>query len=107
MNCSLLKFKEWLAMREGLWLADKNAVAGMSRIDPLAAGPTKAKTVAAKSRMTPRMFQIGRKPKIAPITSPIRSLHRQGGTTLTSRLEIGSTARGQTFPARNDPRKLE
>jgi hypothetical protein len=28
-------FNEWLAMREGLWLNDKNAVIGMSRLNPL------------------------------------------------------------------------
>jgi hypothetical protein len=46
-------FQEWLAMREGLWLNDKNAVIGLSRLNPLpkdsavnkslAKGPAKAK----------------------------------------------------------------
>jgi hypothetical protein len=52
-------------MRERLWLADKNAVAGMSRIDPLTAGPTKAKSAAAKKRTPSPVSTIGRKPKFA------------------------------------------
>ena len=28
-------FQEWLAVREGLWLNDKNAVIGLSRLNPL------------------------------------------------------------------------
>jgi hypothetical protein len=28
-------FHEWLAMREGLWLNEKNAVIGLSRRNPL------------------------------------------------------------------------
>jgi len=38
------KFEEWLAMREGLRLADKNAALGMSRIDPLPAMRAKLKS---------------------------------------------------------------
>lgn len=45
-------FQEWLAVREGLWLNDKNTVIGLSRLNPLpkasavnkslAKGPAKA-----------------------------------------------------------------
>jgi hypothetical protein len=48
-------FHEWLAVREGLWLNDKNAVIGLSRLNPLlknsavnksvAKGPAKAKAM--------------------------------------------------------------
>ena len=48
----MMTFHEWLAMREGLWLNDKNAVIGLSRLNPLpknsavnkslAKGPAKA-----------------------------------------------------------------
>lgn len=53
MNRPYPKFEEWLAMREGLWLADKNAVAGMSRIDPLVATPKARKADAPKRSKTP------------------------------------------------------
>jgi hypothetical protein len=56
---------EWLAMREGLWLNDKNAVIGMSRLNPLpknsavnkslAKGPAKAMPGVAVA--TPKPFK--------------------------------------------------
>ncbi len=30
----MMTFTDYMAMREGLWLADKNAVLGMSRVNP-------------------------------------------------------------------------
>ena len=30
----MMTFSEWRSLREGLWLADKNAMPGMSRINP-------------------------------------------------------------------------
>jgi hypothetical protein len=59
MNRPYPKFKEWLEMREGLWLADKNAVAGMSRIDPLSAPKTKLKPLAHTKSKTPGRFKVG------------------------------------------------
>ena len=35
IDTSMKTFHEWLAMREGLCLNDKNAVVGMSNINPL------------------------------------------------------------------------
>jgi len=62
------KFEQWPAMREGLWLADKNAVAGMSRIDPLRATQTKLKTPVQMKSKTPCRFKVGQvsKPAFLP-----------------------------------------
>jgi hypothetical protein len=35
MDTGVKTFQEWLAIREGLWLNDKNAVIGLSRLNPL------------------------------------------------------------------------
>ncbi len=55
INTGMKTFHEWLAVREGLWLNDKNAVIGLSRLNPLpknsavnksvAKGPAKAKAM--------------------------------------------------------------
>ncbi len=34
VHTRMMTFDEWRALREGLWLADKNAMPGMSRISP-------------------------------------------------------------------------
>jgi len=59
MNRPYPKFEEWLAMREGLWLADKNAVPGMSRIDPLPAIKAKLKPPFQTRRKTTDRFKVG------------------------------------------------
>jgi hypothetical protein len=68
MNRPDPKFQEWLAMREGLWLADKNAVAGMSRIDPLPATQTTLKPSTPTKSKTPGRFNVGHvsKPAFLP-----------------------------------------
>ncbi|MCY2944658.1 MAG: hypothetical protein NT142_09010 [Planctomycetota bacterium] len=35
IDIAMKPFHEWLAMREGLWLNDKNSVIGLSRLNPL------------------------------------------------------------------------
>jgi hypothetical protein len=35
IDIAMMTFHEWLTMREGLWLNDKNAVIGLSRLNPL------------------------------------------------------------------------
>ena len=60
-------FHEWLAMREGLWLNDKNAVIGLSRVNPLpkksavnkslAKEPAKAKAMLGVAAATPKPFK--------------------------------------------------
>ena len=34
LHTRMMTFSEWRALREGLWLADKNAMQGMSRLNP-------------------------------------------------------------------------
>jgi hypothetical protein len=58
MNCPYPKFEEWLAMREGLWLADKNAVTGMSRLDPLPVKNNKPPVPNPTSRKTTDPFKV-------------------------------------------------
>jgi hypothetical protein len=43
LNNRMMTFVEYVRMREGLWLADKNAVPGMSNVNPLAPGRAKPK----------------------------------------------------------------
>ncbi len=60
-------FHEWLAMREGLWLNDKNAVIGLSRLNPLpkesavnkslAKKPQPAKAMLGVAAATPKPFK--------------------------------------------------
>jgi len=76
-------FHEWLAERtknEGLWLNDKNAVIGLSRLNPLpknsavnkslAKGPAKAKAMPGVAPATPKPFKAiapaAFKPKAIP-----------------------------------------
>ncbi|MFN7804679.1 MAG: hypothetical protein ACK5TO_11720 [Planctomycetaceae bacterium] len=54
-------FQEWLAIREGLWLNDKNAVIGMSNINPLLQKKAKVKPLKLPKAMlgvvkTPKRF---------------------------------------------------
>jgi hypothetical protein len=59
IDTGMKTFHEWLAMREGLWLNDKHAVIGLSRLNPLpkssavnkslAKGPAKASQVRNKA----------------------------------------------------------
>jgi hypothetical protein len=64
----MMTFNEFKRMREGLWLADKNAVAGMSRIDPLAATQTTLKPSTQTKSKTPGRFKVGHvsKPAFLP-----------------------------------------
>jgi hypothetical protein len=65
MNRQYPKFQEWLAMREGLWLADKNAVVGMSRIDPLSATQSTPKPPVQMKSKRPGRFNVGQVSKLA------------------------------------------
>ena len=67
IDISMKTFHEWVAMREGFWLNDKNAVFGLSRLNPLpknsavnrslAKGPAKAKAVPGVAAATPKPFK--------------------------------------------------
>lgn len=46
-------FHEWLAVREGLWLKDKNAVIGLARLNPLPKNSAMNKCLAKKSKPQP------------------------------------------------------
>jgi hypothetical protein len=49
-------FWEWLALREGLWLADKNAIPGMSRMNPFPATQKRFKAITPKRAHKPKPF---------------------------------------------------
>lgn len=79
-------FQEWLAERtksEGLWLNDKNAVIGLSRLNPLpknsavnkslAKGPAKAKAMLGVAAATPKPFKAT--PTAAFKPQPLKSHH--------------------------------
>ena len=67
IDIAMKPFHEWLAMREGLWLNDKNSVIGLSRLNPLpknsavnkslAKGPAKAKAMPGVAAATPKPFK--------------------------------------------------
>ena len=67
IDTRMMTFHEWLAVREGLWLNDKNAVIGLSRLNPLpkdsavnkslAKGPAKAKAMPGVAAATPKPFK--------------------------------------------------
>jgi hypothetical protein len=67
IDTGMKTFHEWLAMREGLWLNDKNAVIGLSRLNPLpknsavkkslAKGPKHAKAMLGVAPATPKPFK--------------------------------------------------
>jgi len=67
IDTGMKTFHEWLAVREGLWLNDKNAVIGLSRLNPLpkdsavnkslAKGPAKAKAMPGVAAATPKPFK--------------------------------------------------
>lgn len=60
----LLTFSEWLALRtEGLWMPDKNAVPGMSKINPFPATQARLKGMTPKKPKAPQPF----KPTVAPV----------------------------------------
>jgi hypothetical protein len=48
IDTAVTSFHEWLAMREGLWLNDKNAVIGLSRLNPLPKNSAVNKSLAKK-----------------------------------------------------------
>jgi len=64
-------FYEWLALKsEGLWLPDKAAVPGMSRINPFPATQERLKAIAPKKPKPPKPFtptvaKVGSIPKPA------------------------------------------
>ena len=69
---------KWLAMREGLWLNDNNAVSGLSRLNPLpknsavnmslAKGPGKAMLGVAAG--TPKPYKATPPAKFKPLKLP-------------------------------------
>jgi hypothetical protein len=80
IDIAMKTFHEWLAMQEGLWLNDKNAVIGLSRLNPLpknsavnkslAKGPAKAKAMLGVAAATPF------KPKGPAMFKPLFSSHK-------------------------------
>ena len=64
-------FHEWLKMRtEGLWLNDKAAIPGMSRINPFPATQERLKKMAPKpvKPLKPPAAPVGQTPKPAFLT---------------------------------------
>jgi hypothetical protein len=51
-------FHEWLAMREGLWLNDKNAVIGLSRLNPLPKNSAVNKSLANRPKPAKAMLGV-------------------------------------------------
>jgi hypothetical protein len=64
-----MSFREYLTMREGLWLPDKKAVPGMSRINPFPATQAQLKRIRAKPTPTPKPF----KPTVQPVANVVLS----------------------------------
>jgi hypothetical protein len=62
IDTAMTTFHEWLAMREGLWLNDKNAVIGLSRLNPLPKNSAVNKSVAKGPAKAKAM--LGRGPKM-------------------------------------------
>ena len=62
-------FREYVQMREGLWLADKNAVPGMSKLNPFPATQTKLKRIAPKPLHRVRTIPL---PIVKMVPSPIK-----------------------------------
>jgi hypothetical protein len=60
-------FREYCELREGLWLADKNAVPGMSKINPFPTTQAELKRTRAKPMKIPKPH----KAIIPPIASPL------------------------------------
>ena len=46
----MMKFSEFVQIKEGLWLNDKNAVVGLSRLPPPPTLPKKKKSVSTLSK---------------------------------------------------------
>jgi hypothetical protein len=53
-------FHEWLTIREGLWLNDKNAVIGLSRLNPLPKSPAVKKKLAKRPEKAKAVLGITR-----------------------------------------------
>ncbi len=63
IDTAMKTFHEWLAMREGLWLNDKNAVIGMSRLNPLPKNSAVNKSLAKGPANTKAMLGVVKTPK--------------------------------------------
>lgn len=48
LNTCMISFTQYVAIREGLWLNDRNALPGMSRLNTLPKQPAKVKSAAPK-----------------------------------------------------------
>ncbi len=78
IDIAMKTFHEWLAMREGLWLNDKNAVIELSRLNPLpknsavnkslAKKPKPAKPMPGVAAATPKPFKVTPPAGFKPLT---------------------------------------
>ena len=78
IDTGMKTFQEWLAMREGLWLNDKNAVIRLSRLNPLpknsavnkslAKKPKPAKPMPGVAAATPKPFKVTPPAAFKPLT---------------------------------------
>lgn len=98
IDIAMKTFHEWLAERmaknEGLWLNDKNAVVGISRLNPLpkasavnkslAKGPAKAKAMLGVNRNS--LFGVPQHPQRHQMVRKGQS--RRHGTSLRHRNEF-------------------
>jgi hypothetical protein len=68
----MISFTEYVAFREGLWLADKNALPGLSRLNTLPRQPSKAKSAAPKP--IPSVSALPSRKGYDPVSRTIKSL---------------------------------
>jgi hypothetical protein len=59
----MVTFQEYIAIGEGLWLAEKNAVKGMIRSNPFPSTQERLKKIAPKSFKQPHLRSISVSPK--------------------------------------------
>ena len=81
MKENLPKFQEWLAVREGLWMPDKAAVPGLSRLNVTPMTNTQRKRLVSKPVKLPNPFKptvakVGVLPKPSFLTPKITKVPR-------------------------------
>jgi hypothetical protein len=59
IDTAMTTYHEWLAMREGLWLNDKKAVIGLSRLNPLPKNSAVNKSFAKKPKTAKEKPMLG------------------------------------------------
>lgn len=68
LNTGMMTFSEYVRLREGMWLADKNAVRGLSQIDNTALLPKKRPKQRTGTPVLPRPKSLS--PKVGLVSQP-------------------------------------